>query len=299
VDQRKICIQYLKKLQNKDKALKAAMLKNVDVEKMKVSDYELKNVEKDDVVMKRRVFQFIREVEYLGKPNQRTTHMFVAMYKDHIAGVVTFSTPNAFSHILGKENTNIEKLISRGATSAIACKNLGTALNAFAINWMVKNTPFRVFTAYSDPAAGELGTIYKALNFIYLGKGYGRRIELYDLRKPDIGWFSDRETRKLSFYKRTAKKFRIEWDSSWHTKWRVNWDKMPDHIELLLKGESKRYVESCEKRKPPRKHKWVYIKGRTRRETNYLTKKFKTYNPKFVRTNGLGLPYPDEKERGK
>ena len=36
------------------------------------------------------------------------------MYEEHIAGVITFSTPGAFSHILGKENKNIEKLISRG-----------------------------------------------------------------------------------------------------------------------------------------------------------------------------------------
>lgn len=295
----KVCIQYYKKLENSKKRLSQAMLTNVDVEKMKVSDYEMNVVDQNDIEMKRRVYKFIEENEYLGKPNQRTTHIFTAMYKEHIAGVITFSTPGAFSHILGKENKNIEKLISRGATSAIACKNLGSALNSFALNWMINNTEFRVFTAYSDPNANELGTIYKALNFIYLGNNFGRKVELYDLSKPDKGWFSDRETRKVSFYKRIAKSKMVKWQKDWSTKWKIHWENMPRDIQIWLKWENRKYIEKCLKRKPPRKHKWIYIKGQNKRETKYLLNLFKKYNPKFVRTNSIGLPYPNEKDRGK
>lgn len=38
---------------------------------------------------------------------------------------------------------------------------------------MVKNTQYRLFTAYSDTEAKELGTIYQACNFYYLGKKSG------------------------------------------------------------------------------------------------------------------------------
>ena len=38
---------------------------------------------------------------------------------------------------------------------------------------MVRNTDFRIFTAYSDPEAKELGTIYQAMNWTYLGQTSG------------------------------------------------------------------------------------------------------------------------------
>ena len=52
----KVCIQYYKKLENSEKCLSQAMLTNVDVEKMKVSDYEMNVVDQNDIEMKRRVY---------------------------------------------------------------------------------------------------------------------------------------------------------------------------------------------------------------------------------------------------
>ena len=51
----------------------------------------------------------------------------------------------------------------------------------FSIKWMAKNTPFRAFTAYSDPEAKELGTIYQACNFYYIGQSSGSQSEI----RPD------------------------------------------------------------------------------------------------------------------
>ena len=296
--EQKVCTQFIKKMENAEKCLTAAGLNSADVQKLRVANYEFISVPDDDVESKRQINRFIVENEHLGKPHKRTTHRFVAKYRGHLAGVVTFSTPNSFSHILGKDNRDKEKLISRGATSAIACKNLGSALNAFAIDWMVQNTEFRIFTAYSDPEASELGTIYKALNFIFLGTTYGTRILLKDPIRPEKGWFSDREARKLSSYKRLAKKAGIKWESHWNSDWHIHWDLMPSEIEDKLKSLCREFIKSCEWRKPPRKSKWVFIKGRTRKETQKYLNLFKKLNPQMIHGNKLGMAYPSELLRG-
>ena len=78
--------------------------------------------------------------------------------------------PNAFSKLLGKNTNDLERLISRGACISWSPKNLGSAFLMWCLRWMVKNTDYRIFTAYSDPTARELGTIYQACNFYYLGQ---------------------------------------------------------------------------------------------------------------------------------
>jgi hypothetical protein len=299
MENQKVCYQYTKKLKEADFALREAGLLKENVDKLRIIDYEFHVVEIDDFESKRRINRFICKHEYLGKPHQRTTHLFYCTYNSHIAGVITFSTPNSFSHILGKKYRDQEKLISRGATSAIGCKNLGSALNSFAIKWMVQNTEFRIFTGYSDPEANELGTIYKSLNFIYLGGNYGAKKLLFDPNKPEKGWFSDRQTRKLSTYKRLAKQNSIEWKRHWNTQWKIHWHMMPPYIADIIKSAEKEYSTSCLKRKPPRKHKWILIKGRNKREHKELIKAFKKQNPKLIQSNGdLGIAYPRESERG-
>lgn len=210
-------------------------------------------------------------------PN-RPTHRFVATWKGKLAGVVVMATPNAFSHLLGVENAGKEKLISRGACISWAPKNLNSALVMFAIRWMVKNTEFRFFTAYSDVEARELGTIYQACNFHYLGQEAGARFEYFDPACPEKGWFSDRLFRKQSSYKAYAKKLRIEWKSEWIKNDRLNWQAMPEAAAKLLRDESRRHQENCQRRAIPRKHKYVYILGRTKKETKRLKNRFSELN---------------------
>ena len=100
----------------------------------------------------------------------RPTHRFTATFKGQLAGVVVMATPNSFSNLLGPDSRHQEKLISRGACISWSPKNLGSALVIFSVRCMAKHTAFRIFTAYSDTEARELGTIYQACNFIYLGQ---------------------------------------------------------------------------------------------------------------------------------
>ncbi len=81
------------------------------------------------------------------------------------------NVPNAFSKLLGENTPNLERLISRGACISWSPKEIvASSLIMWLINWMGKNTTYRLFIAYSDPTALELGTVYQACNFYYLGK---------------------------------------------------------------------------------------------------------------------------------
>jgi len=90
--------------------------------------------------------------------------------------------------------------------------------------------PFRLFTAYSDPEARELGTIYMACNFMYLGQQSGAQRMFFDPDKPERGYFTDRSFRSRSAYKRYAKALGIAWQSQWQSSDTIHWDAIPEDI---------------------------------------------------------------------
>jgi len=290
------CFQYQKRLDNLEQDLIVYGLTKEEAEKLKVSDFTFKVINRKNKTAMAEVKAFIEKHEWLGKLAQRNTHFFGVYYKDTLAGVVIMSTPNAFSKLLGDKTKGVEKLISRGATASFTPKNLASKLISYALDWMVKNTEFRVFSAYSDPEAKELGTIYQALGAIYLGNDFGGNEQIFDSANPHKGWHSDREARKLSAYKRYAKNAGIIWNSSWSTKDKIHWSNMPTGVQSLLRQASRDYVDNCEKRITPKKHKYVFLKGVDRRETKFLEREFLKHNPDLCyRTKDgrlIGKEYP-------
>ena len=286
------CWQYQIRVDNLEEDLAEAGLTPEEVKKLKVSDFEFKVIPKEDKDTCQAIVSFIKRHEWLGKMPTRPTHRFVAYYKGIMAGTVIMATPNAFSNLLGPRTREMEKLISRGACISWSPKNLASALISYAIRWMVKNTEFRVFTAYSDPEAKELGTIYQACNFYYLGQRNGGSRVYFDPATPHLGWISDRTFRRKRYYKMYAKMLDIEWRKEWEKPtYGIDWSKMPDDIEKKIRQKSKDYQNSLESRIVPNKHKYGYILGRNKTETRELTKLFKEHSPKL-----WGLSYP--KQRG-
>jgi hypothetical protein len=285
------CWQYEIRQQNLEKDLLDADLTIKEYDNLRTDDFDFLYVDKENKAECEEIKQFIERHEWLGKLPARPTHRFIARLKKNgiIAGAIVMATPNSFSHILGKENRDKEKLISRGACISWAPKNLGSWLIMKSIKWMVKNTEFRMFSAYSDPEAKELGTIYQACNFIYLGQKSGTAKQYFDPNRPELGWFSDRDFRKKSKYRRYAERIGISYDTwkGYMKKYSPNWDIIPEEIKLRIKEEEKRYRESCLSRDMKPKHKYVYILGRTKKETKKMKKLFDTLNPKMV-----GLSYP-------
>jgi hypothetical protein len=283
-----VCWQYNIRVKNKESDLIESGLTEDDVKNLKVSDFDFSFIPKSDTETAKEIKKFIEKHEWLGKIGIYPTHYFVTRYKGVLAGVVIMDMPNAFSSILGEKTKKIERLISRGACISWSPKNLASSLIMFAINWMVKNTQYRVFTAYSDPEAKELGTIYQACNFYYMGQNSGTTKQY----KIENGrWVSDRHFRSRSVYKRLARENSVKLQDHWIVKEKIHWDLMPIEIQNKLKKLSKEYQKSCEIRIVPRKHKYVYIIGSNKKETRLLRDEFAKLNPKLNK-----LQYP--KERG-
>jgi hypothetical protein len=249
-------------------------------EKLKVPDFSFEYISEINKEECNKIKDFIEKYEWLGKMPNRPTHRFIAKYNNELAGVIIMATPNSFSKLLGDNTDKIEKLISRGACASWTPKNLASSFIMWSIKWMVENTQFRIFTAYSDPEAKEIGTIYQACNFKYLGQKYGSGFVYFDLNKPHLGWFSNRNFHRRSMYKKIAKEMNIK----------ITWNKVseiPNDIKNILNDKIKQYMNSCIKRQSISKHKYVYILGKNKKETKELLSRFEEKNP-----NLINLQYP-------
>jgi len=277
------CWQYDIRLNNLDQDLLDAGLTKDDLSNMKVSDFTFKNVE--DKKERQELKAFIERHEWLGNLSQYTTHWFAIYYGDKLAGVNLFNLPNAFSKILGEDTKELERLISRGACISWSPKNLGSSFLMWCIKWMVNNTQYRLFTAYSDPTAKELGTIYQAANFYYMGQKSGTAKRYIN---PYTGkMVSDRYFRQKTAYRKFAGEIGIEWDMNWQHKTGMLWDNVPDDIEAKLRAFSKKKQSESECIEFPNKHKYAYVLGVDKRETKKLRKLFEERNKTF--------PYPKER----
>ena len=289
--QNRPCWQYLVRQKNLESDLKRVGITPTDMSALRVSDFKFRYVAKKERQVCQQIKQFITIHEWLGTMPHHPTHRFIATYQGHMAGVVVMSTPNMLcSQFFGPQNRDREKLISRGACISWSPKNLASALLMDSIRWMAKNTPYRFFTGYSDVGAGEIGTIYQACNFIYLGQKMGEKFKYYDPQSPDRGWFSERIFAKTSKIKRCAKACGIHWQSQWQQRDKIFWDAMPPSVESKIRGRLKEEKARCMRKKVPRKHKYVYILATNRRETKRLRQSF--FN---LRRSKLNHPYPSRR----
>lgn len=190
---------------------------------------------------------FIKKYEWLGSIGFGVKHCFTARWNGHLAGVVLMGEPNS------REFGEKESLIQRGAVSSWAPKNLNSMLVMFSCRWMVKNTDKRYFTAYSDPDAGEIGTIYQACNFDYLGKDYGSQY-LYRLPNGEIK--GTRYFTRTSAMKTWAKELCIQWLPEWSKK---NGFQNIKLIPKEIKDYAKVQINKCEKIKQSPKGKYVLL----------------------------------------
>ncbi len=281
------CWQYEIRLKNLEEDLTLANLTKEEAEKLTCQDFTFKEV--SNKTEQQNLINFITKHEWLGNISQYSTHWFACYYKDILAGVLIFNMPNAFSKMLGEDTPKLERLLSRGACISWSPKNLASTFIMWAIKWMVTNTRYRMFTCYSDVQAGELGTIYQACNFYYLGNKFGTSTRYINPYTGKI--VSDRFFRVRSAYKQYAKELGIVWQKNWTNERNtgMDWNNVPDNVEEKLRAMSKSKQLSATKVEFPFKHKYCYILGKDKRETRELRKRFLENNKVYE--------YP--KERGK
>jgi hypothetical protein len=274
------CWQYDIRLNNYKEDLMLCNLSEDEVKDLKTSDFEFKFV--TDKAEQKRLAKFIQRHEWLGNLSQFTTHWFGAYYKGILAGVILMNMPNAFSKMLGENTKELERLVSRGACISWSPKNLASNFLMWCIKYMVKNTQYRLFTAYSDPTAKELGTIYQACNWYYLGQSSGGTKKYIN---PYTGKLvTDRVFRARSFYKRYAKDLGIQWQKDWSNDRKMLWENIPDDIEKQLRDYSKEVQKNSDYYIFPSKHKYAYVLGENKLETKRLRKEFLVKNKVY--------PYP-------
>ena len=258
---------------------------NIEIEDIAIKDFEIKQItSKED---KKEAVEFIKRYEWLGTITQYSTHYFGAYYKGVLGGVTIFSMPNAFSKLLGEDTKNLERLVSRGACASWTPKGLASYFLMSSIRQMVSTTQYRLFTAYSDPTAKELGTIYQSTNWYYLGQKSGTTTRYINPYTGKV--VSDRFFRQKTAYKKYAQELGIEWQKEWTGKSGINWDLVPDDIEKKLRDYSKKKQSESTAIEYPNKHKYAYVLGRSKLETKRLRK--------VLESNVKTYPYP--KERGK
>jgi hypothetical protein len=98
---------------------------------------------------------------------------------------------------------------------------------------MVRSTDKRIFTAYSDFSAGEVGTIYQACNFDYLGRDFGTN-KLYTL--PDGRKVSGRYFTKTSTMRKWAAELGLAWDESWvKANGYQDYSKIPEKLKIYAR----------------------------------------------------------------
>lgn len=277
---KKVCWQFDIRCKNLMDDLKESGITVKEMDNMRTKDFTFHYVDKTDLTKCDEHVAFIERHEWLGKMPNRPTHRFEARYKGHLAGVMIFTVPNTFSKLLGDETFKLEKLISRGACISWSPKNLNSWLVMQSIKWMIANTEFRLFTAYSDTEAKELGAIYQACSFIYLGKTSGSTLQYLDPNNEKIGWFNDRHFRHKSMYKKYADKLGIPADvwKGYMKKYSPDWTIIPEDIRIKIKNEIISYRKTCKVRTTQPKHKYVYIKGRNKNETKKLMRLFDLNN---------------------
>ncbi len=285
------CWQYHIRLDNRDQDLRDADLTESEAAGRRVGDFEFAYVDKTARQQCAEIKAFIEQHEWVGKLPHRPTHRFTARLKSNgaLAGVVIMSVPNTFSKVLGQRTGNLEKLIARGACMSWSPKNLGSWLIMQSIRWMVHHTEFRLFTAYADPEAKELGTIYQACNFIYLGQVPRKDKQYFDPQNPAKGWFSDRDFRKSGMYYIYARNLgltREEWDQ-YMGRYSPRWEIVPPELRKAIQEEEEEFRRRCYVRLSKSKHKYLCIAGRTPRETRRLRNEFRELNPELA-----NLPYP-------
>lgn len=277
------CYQYQRKLDTleEDKKLLGwddEFIRNIDLNEFEFSVATTKEE-------KSKCAEFIKRYEWLGTIGSYPTHWFMAHYRGILSCVNIFSMPNAFSKMLGEDTKHLERLISRGASASFCPTNLASKFLTWCMHWMVKNTQYRLFTAYSDLSAKEKGVIYQSCNFFYLGQKSGTTVRCINPYNPNV-IITDRAFRARSFYKRYAQDLGIEWQKNWSNDQKVLWENIPDEIEKQLRDYSKKMYEKAEKIHFPPKRKYAYVLGKNKTETKILRKKFLELNNVY--------PYPKD-----
>jgi hypothetical protein len=113
-----------------------------------------------------------------------------------LIGVTVFGHPNGTGsgNLCGREHRHLSICLQRGACVHWAPKNAASFLITRASRMAASEHGWRIFHAYADRAAGEIGTVYQACGWLYLGTNVGRgtRTRWRFFNRREGRWYSER-----------------------------------------------------------------------------------------------------------
>ena len=121
----------------------------------------------------------ITKYEWLKTMGAGTKFCYGLKLNDELLGVACFNVGGSHEarNVCGPETISKTLFLCRGACVPHAPKDAGSFLVRHACRLAHKDFGYEVFLAYSDPDAGEIGTIYQAVGWKFLGPSLGRGLK--------------------------------------------------------------------------------------------------------------------------
>ena len=224
----------------------------------------------------KEIKEFLKTYEWLQSVGVSAKWCFTMRLKGYLAGVQILNEPAAYSNLLGSVKLNMECLIQRGCTVSWAHQHLGSKMLMASINWMVKNTEKRLFVGYSDTLAGEIGVLYSACNFKYLGDKFGVKFKYRHPTYKPHKTFCAHSLKRTSVLKTWCHQNGITVEPSWiKPNGFKDLKQIPADVKKAWYDWAKKLISESEVIKIPLKGKCVLLRGKDRREQRMLESLFK------------------------
>ena len=200
--------------------------------------------------------EFILRYEWLGTVGRPQAHYGARNAAGELAAVALFGLPTNGGDLCGKQYRQYTIALERGACAHWAYPHTASWFIPKACAMAARDRGWNIFYAYADEAAGEIGTVYQACSWLYLGQTPDRRIG---------GWARDRDY----FRHRDWPLGKLISDRTFFSRYRLS-------MRDVERGEWERVIK-------PAKHKYVWIEARRgeRRELIKLLPPSQPYPKRF------------------
>jgi hypothetical protein len=178
-----------------------------------VIGYTIESIEAEEAAA------FITRYEYLGTVGHPAARYCARNEFGEVAAVAMLShPPNVQSagicRALNPRNLSCE---DNACLATVVCYQRGACAHwahEHTASWFIprvlamasRDHGWKIFYAYADPEAGEIGTIYQACGWLYIGQGPGRRIIRGEARSRlkfrHYDWAADKWVTDRAFYRR-------------------------------------------------------------------------------------------------
>jgi hypothetical protein len=111
--------------------------------------------------------EYVRKYRYMGRMPGWVSHTFGHFFGDSCGGILVFGSPAGRYTATFPDRRVIQ--LRRGFNFPGTPHNSASFFISRALAWLRKNTDFDVVVAFSNPRDAEIGTVYQASNWIYLG----------------------------------------------------------------------------------------------------------------------------------